>query len=160
MTNSSPPNQSHSAGELIRAGVWLTVAVAICLPASVWWGHEYAGQSGVLAAAVAAGLCWLGSLLAVFVRTLFSKPQDAVSATLGAMLARMIIVLGGALAIGSTVPSLAEAAFGGQVIVFFLLTLAVETVLAVRWVQSLQSEGAKPGREENPSRSGNQVEVV
>jgi hypothetical protein len=131
----------------------------LALPLSLWWAFGYAGSTGMLAAVIAAGLCWGGSVLALFVRTLFSKPHEVVTGTMGAMLSRMVVIMGGALAIGAAVPGLTRAAFGGQVIVFFLLTLAVETVLAVRWVQSLEAANARTA-EQAPSSSENRAEVI
>ena len=146
-------NQPQNAfGELILAGTWLTCAVAMALPLTLGWGYRFAGNAGIWASAIAAGLCWLASIVALVVRTRFPKPQEVVVGTLGAMLVRMVMILGGGMMIGSASPELVKAAFFGQVIVYFLLTLAVETLLAVRWVKSLETQALKIQSSEHSSR--------
>ncbi len=141
--------------------MWLTFAVALSLPATLWWGNNYAGQLGITASAVAAGLCWAAAVVALVVRTRFPKPQEVVVGTLGAMLARMVIVMGGALVIAAGSPSLVEAAFWGQVVVYFVFTLAVETLLAVRWLNARQETGDFLGHEDEDSTAPhNGVKVV
>ncbi len=113
------------------------------------------------ASAVAAGLCWAAAVVALVVRTRFPKPQEVVVGTLGAMLARMVIVMGGAIVIASASPSLVKAAFWGQVIIYFVFTLGVETVLAVRWLNARQEAGDFPGHEdENSAAPQNGAKVV
>jgi Ca2+/Na+ antiporter len=139
VTSAPDTRQLSAAGELILAGSWLTCAVAMALPMTLWWANDFAGDTGMIASGIAAGLSWLASLVALVVRTRFPKPQDVVVGTLGAMLVRMVMILGGAMLIAGMSPELVKAAFWGQVVIYFLLTLAVETILAVRWVKQLEA---------------------
>ena len=161
MTASSDTRQLSTAGELVLAGSWLTCAVAAALPVTLWWANEFAGSTGMLASAIAAGLAWFGSLVALVVRTRFPKPQDVVAGTLGAMLVRMVLILGGALVVSRFWPELVKAAFMGQVVIYFLLTLAVETTLAVRWVKKLEASAASKGAgEESPLPENGSMKAV
>lgn len=139
MTTPSDTRQLSSTAELILAGSWLTCAVAIALPITLWWANDFAGPTGMLASGIAAGLCWISSVVALCVRTRFPRPQDVVPGTLGAMLVRMVLILGGAMLVMKTSPELVKAAFLGQLAVYFLLTLTVETLLAIRWVKKLEA---------------------
>ena len=139
VTSSTPSQQPNALAELLSAGMWLTFAVALALPATLWWGNDYAGRLGMTASAVAAGLCWAAAVVALVVRTRFPKPQDVVAGTLGAMLVRMVLVVGGGLCVVFVSPRWLEGAFLGQLGFYFLMTLTVETLLAVRWVKNLES---------------------
>jgi hypothetical protein len=145
---------------LILAGTWLSCAVAAALPFTLWWGHDYAGRAGMIASAVAALLCWTGSIVALWVRTRFPKPQDVVAGTLGAMLVRMVLILGGAMLIASVFPGLVKATFWGQVVVYFLVTLAAETLLAVRWAKNLEAAAMAQNANEEPLLPGNSPKAI
>lgn len=112
------------------------------------------------ASGIAAGLCWLASLVALVVRTRFPKPRDVVAGTLGAMLVRMVLIMGGAMLVARMSPELVKAAFWGQVVIYFLLTLTVETVLAVRWVKKLEAASASGASGEESSLPENGVKAV
>lgn len=149
---SSPDTQPQNPiGELVLAGTWLTCAVAMALPLTLWWASDFAGNMGMLASAMAAGLCWVASLVALFVRTRFPSPQDVVAGTLGAMLVRMVMIFGGAILLASAFPQLTKAAFWGQVVVYFLVTLAMETWLAVRWAKNLDALKSLSQSNEQPT---------
>ena len=154
MNSASDTRQLSAVGELILAGSWLTCAVAAALPVTLWWANDFAGAAGMLASGIAAGLAWLASLVALVVRTRFPKPQDVVAGTLGAMLVRMGLILGGAMFIARIRPDLVKAAFWGQVVIYFLLTLAVETILAVRWVKKLEAASAIESADESLPENG------
>jgi hypothetical protein len=82
-------------------------------------------------ALLAAGVCWLFGVLALLSTALLIR----VGQPLAGLLSGILFRTGGplaALAVGSSIPELASAGFPGQVVVFFLVTLAAETVLAVR----------------------------
>ena len=149
MTSASDTRQLSTAGELILAGSWLTCSVALLLPVTLWWANDFAGSAGMLASGIAAGLSWLASVVALVVRTRFPKPQDVVAGTLGAMLVRMVMILGVAMLVAGMSPELVKAAFWGQVVIYFLLTLMVETILAVRWVKQLEASATGASGEES-----------
>jgi hypothetical protein len=81
-------------------------------------------------AGVAAGVCWVAGGLALGVTFMGALAERAVAGALGGILFRTGIPLL-ALAVGSQVPWLARHGFAGRVVVYFLLSLTVETILAV-----------------------------
>lgn len=143
------PHQCYT--EIFLGGVWLTCAVAVLLPATMRWGNQHAGETGVEASLAAAGLCWAASLVALLVRTRFAKPQEAIVGTLGAMLVRLVLIFGGSLLVSAIFPQFVKSAFWGQVVVYFLLTLTIETLLAVRWVKKLERFALVNDSGEEPS---------
>ena len=160
MVEESSPQQTRPAAEIIRSAVCLTAAVVLALPLALWWGFDFAGPMGVWAGLSAAGLCLAASLAALLVRMQFSRPQEVVTGTLGAMLARMGIVFGAGALIASFFPQLVPAAFWGQNVVFFLLTLTVETFLAVQWAKRLEVENTEANSEEQSSLPNHGVKAV
>jgi len=106
----------------IVVAAWL-VDAWIVVPSQGWGDAAVAGA--------AAGVCWLSSVLALLVTIRGAKRQQAMAGALGGIIVRTGGPLA-ALAVGSQVPLLAGRGFGGQIVVFFLVTLAAETVLVVR----------------------------
>lgn len=144
----------------MRSAIWLTGTVVLALPFSLWWGFDFAGTMGVWSGLAAAGLCWGASFAALLVRMQFSRPQEVVTGTLGAMLARMGIVFAVGALIASVFPQLVPAAFWGQVVVYFLLTLTAETFLAVGWAKRLEIEPAEANSEDESSLPNHGVKAV
>lgn len=160
MVKESSPQTTRPSTEIIRSAGWLTAAVVLALPLTLWWGFDFAGPMGVWAGLAAASLCLAAALAALLVRMKFSRPQEVVSATLGAMLARMGIVFGAGALLASVFPLLVPAAFWGQNVVFFLLTLTVETFLAVQWAKRLEIENSQANSEEESSLPNHGMKAV
>ncbi len=89
------------------------------------------GADGLAAAGLAAGLCLLGAELALVVCRLFRDPKDALYAVVFGMLLRMGIPLLAALVFCVRGGPLAEAGLLVYLVVFYPVTLSVETVLSV-----------------------------
>ncbi len=155
---SSQSSTINPVRELLLAGTWLTCAVMVGLALSSWWANDFAGPAGVVASLVAASLSWIGSIAALVLRTRFHKPQEVVPATLGAMLVRMVVVMGGGMLVSATNPELVQAALWAQIIAFFLMTLALETVLAVRWLQAINRSVLQEGSGEGSNVSDSRAE--
>ncbi len=118
----------------LKAGwVWFTLAVAPLLPMLGLYASAKHGASGWIAASGAVGVCWIAGMVALAI-TARSRGPNAVSGMLLAILVR----LGGPIAVGIAVDArggpLAEAGFFGLVVVSYLATLVVETLLIVRMV--------------------------
>ncbi|MCA9071369.1 MAG: hypothetical protein KDA84_20720 [Planctomycetaceae bacterium] len=160
MASSSNNQQPNPLREIILGGIWLTAAVALVLPVSLWWGNDFAGDTGLVAAGVAAGLGWLASMVALVFRTQFPKPQDAVAGTMGAMLIRMVMILGGGMLLASRFRELVPAALWGQLMVYFFLTLTVETLLAVRWVKKMDNAALSEDSSGQSSLSENSAKAI
>lgn len=64
-------------------------------------------------------------------RTVHGKPEEQLAAVLGGMMVRMVVVLGGGIALFFAVPVLHNAAFWLWVLGFYLLTLVLEIALVL-----------------------------
>jgi hypothetical protein len=97
----------------------------------VWFVVPSQGWNGAAVAGVAAAVCLFSSALALLVTVGCAKSQQAMAGALGGIIFRTGGPLA-ALAAGSLSPWLVREGFGGQVVAFFLISLAAETVLVVR----------------------------
>lgn len=118
----------------VGACVCLAALVVVVFPLVAWvsWGRS--GQDGVLAAGVAAGVCLVASMAALWVTHAFAGTPQAIAGALGSILLRTAVPLGVTFVLVSASPVLAKAGLFGLTVVFYLLTLAGETLLAVRLV--------------------------
>ncbi|NQT11883.1 MAG: hypothetical protein HQ582_03985 [Planctomycetes bacterium] len=114
---------------LQSAFLGLVVALAYGLVAPV--AGYLAGGVGLAAAAVAAGLCLAGATVALLSVHLFRGSSGALAGVLLGMAARMVIPLGGGFALHSHGGPLAEAGLLYYLLVFYPITLALETWLSL-----------------------------
>jgi len=89
------------------------------------------GTTGALAAATAGGICLLGTVLALVVSHLLQGPKAVLYGMLVAMALRMGIPLVSVLAFHLQNGSLAKAGVTYYFLVFYPVTLAVETALSL-----------------------------
>lgn len=136
----SLPFSTRAPLGLTAGWVWFTLAVAPLVPMLGLYASATHGVSGWIAASGAVGVCWVAGMLALAI-VARSRGLSAVSG----MLLAMLIRLGGPIVVGIAIDSrggpLAEAGFFGLVVVSYLATLVVETLLMVRMVQSSASAG-------------------
>ena len=104
------------------------------------------GATGTAAAAVAGALCLAGALAALLVSPLLARREQFVLGVLLAMAARMGIPLGAALALHLTGGTLAKAGLLYYVLVFYPVTLTLETLCTLP--PSQPAEAAASDREE------------
>ena len=120
----------QNCGVAIRAaalGIAVLAAFAMAGPVAVWVG----GSVALAAAALAAALCLAGAAVALVIVYLLRDPRYALAALLAGMAARMGIPLAFGLAIHLQSGPLAEAGLLYYLLVFYPVTLTVETVLAL-----------------------------
>jgi hypothetical protein len=105
-------------------GFWLLVAY----PARLVWG-----DAAVLFSAVAGLLCLVPAIASLVWAhgALKGKPVQQLAAVMGGMGLRMAVVLGAGMAFYFLVPDFHHAAFWLWVVVFYLVTLALEVGLVV-----------------------------
>ena len=110
-----------SAGSLV---LWALVAY----PA-----HRFGGEVGLLYSAVAAALCLMPAAVTLAWSGWASKqsPEQQLLTVLVGTGVRMTVVLGIALALYSLVPLFGRSSFWFWVLVFYLFTLGLDTVLVV-----------------------------
>jgi hypothetical protein len=90
------------------------------------------GRVGLLAACLAALSCYLGALGALLLANWFRGPKNLLPRVLAGMSLRMTIPMAAVLGVQLSRSPLAEAGFVYYVLMFYLVTLAVETGLWVR----------------------------
>ncbi|MBI3836304.1 MAG: hypothetical protein HY288_00025 [Planctomycetia bacterium] len=110
------------------------VAIVWLLAAPV--AYEISGVRGLVTAACGATVCLIGAQLALFITSLFRGSSAAMYALVLAMLARTIIPLLLGVVLHRQVPALAQAGIIFYLLVFYMATLATETVLMLAHVQS------------------------
>ncbi len=114
----------HAGG----VALWLTV-VSILLAPFIWFLQ---GNSGLVAAGIAAIFCGASAIGAQWMAALLMGPANPVHATMLAMMLRLAPPLMLCMAIGMRRGPLTEAGIVFYMIGFYLLTLAVDTWLSVR----------------------------
>lgn len=106
------------------------VLILAALPA-LWLAGVQHGAAGWQAVVVAAAVCGLAGSLALATAAIFRRPAVVMYALGLGMLFRIGLPLGVGTALDATGGPLAQAGVFGWIVVFFLLTLAVETLLSL-----------------------------
>ncbi|MEX0715778.1 MAG: hypothetical protein WD066_04290 [Planctomycetaceae bacterium] len=112
----------------------LAAIVLVAYPPAAWIASGRAGHAGLVAAAIAAGVCLLASMAALCVTHAYANTPSAIVAALGSILLRTAAPLAVTVILVSASPELAAAGLFGSTVFFYLLTLSAETVLAARLV--------------------------
>lgn len=125
---------SSSISSLLWTCAALSLAIFLVAPAFVWYGHAQSQVNGVLAAAIAGGICWLGGTLALVAAYWANRQGLGIHGALLGMFFRMGLPLIGGLALQKLFPVLAEAKLFSYVLGFYLIMLVVETLLSLRLI--------------------------
>jgi hypothetical protein len=123
-------NDLRSQSIAVRATV-LVVAVLLVFMVVGPFAILFGGLVGLIAAIVAAAVCLAGALLALIIRGFLTGPESALAALVLGMATRMGLPLASGLAIHLHGGPLAEAGFLYYLVVFYPITLAVETLLSL-----------------------------
>ncbi len=118
-----------SAPVWVRQGLLLALPVLATFPFVAWYLHEQVGPQGLMAAAVAAAICLAAGVLALLVTDLSRSLGNPLAGLFGSILIRTGLPLLAGVAIHSTGGALAEAGAFGAILVFYLVTLAAETLI-------------------------------
>lgn len=118
----------------------IAVVLLYAIVAPVAW--LLAGWSGTLAAAAAAGVCLLGAAPALWICCVVRAPKPVVYGWLLGMVFRTGIPLAFALTVRLKGGGLVEAGVLYYLVVFFTVTLGVETVLSLPGGQPAQRRGS------------------
>lgn len=113
--------------------LWLSLCMVALVPLLGWYASMQHGANGWAAAGIAGGACWLAGIVALAI-VAFTRGPNAVSGVLLAMLIRLGGPMLVAIAIDSQGGPLKDAGFFQLVVMSYLATLAVETLLMVRMV--------------------------
>jgi hypothetical protein len=112
------------------------------LPLSGSLAHSASGLSGLAAVSIAAFVCGLAAIFALFLTERTHGTRDAVAGLFGSVLLRTMVPLVIGFAISRINHQLFDAGVFGWFVVYFLGCLATETVLVVRILQVLQARQA------------------
>jgi len=118
-------------------------AVTIALP-------QLGGRATWQATAVAAGVCWFAALLSLIVSHRIRLKGAAVTALLAGMLLRMAIPLGLAIAMVNQAATIVDSGLLGQIAIFYVLTLAIETWLSLVLIKTA-TKSVAPRATANPA---------
>jgi hypothetical protein len=132
--DSANPNSLRRPPRLWAACAALTVVTLVALPIFGWVGYSASGIAGVWAAGAAAGVCWFGATIALLLVGVSHGPTQVVSRVLAGMTFRMGMPLVVGLILDRRGGPLSEAHVFGMIVAFYLITLVVETWLALRLV--------------------------
>jgi hypothetical protein len=119
----------------------LAQAVALCALLALLWcllaplAYGLSGANGLWAAAVGAAATLSGGLVALALISLCQGPQAALASMLLGMMARMVLPLAIGVALTLKVTWLADAGMIFYLLVFYLVTLALETAITLAKVQ-------------------------
>lgn len=125
--------------DLLRACAILAAIEVVAVPVAALLATRLRGSPTWTATLIAAGVCWLGATVSLVVAYQGRQRGNALMGLMLSMLVRMAIPLAIALLIVTSRSTLAEGGLLGQLLVFYLLTLTVETLLSVSLVKSASS---------------------
>ena len=128
---------------LLRACALLTIALLAALPCFVVYGYLAGGLAGVLAALVACGICLFAGTLALSITAILQRLNQGVQGILGAMLVRMGVPLVALFLLPEVGGPLVAGGVTGMLMVYYLITLTVETWLSLRFVSATKTSGEK-----------------
>jgi hypothetical protein len=116
----------------LRVFVAVIVAAVACLAVGGPVAYWLSGKSGLAAAALASGCCCVGALGALGVALWLRGPRYLLASVLVGMGVRMGVALGAALIVQLGGGPLVDVGFVYYLLMFYLVTLAVETTAVVR----------------------------
>jgi hypothetical protein len=128
---------------LLRACLVLAAALVAPFPGFAGYGYWISGSSGILAALVALGICLFAGTLALVVTAVSQRMNQGVQGVFGAMLVRMSVPLVALFLLPKIGGPLNAAGVMGMLMAYYLITLAVETWLSLRFVPASKISGAK-----------------
>lgn len=130
----SPPSALKPLPRLASTLGWLTAALLAVFPLFAWVGQQRHGAWGLITAAVAGGICWLAGAVALTCVRL-TRDTAPLAGLLGSIFFRMGLPLVAGVVLQSTHAQLAAAGIFGNILLYYLITLVVETTLSVRLIQ-------------------------
>ena len=125
-------------------GTWiacgqLTAAMLIAVAVMGWLAHRSHGSEGLLASAVAGGVCWLGALLALLAISRTRGGKRAVTGILISMACREGFVLCAFLVLRQWSDKIGQSKLVLHLLPYYGTALVVGTVLIIRLIQRTES---------------------
>ena len=116
---------------LVSACVILSLSVVFAFPVVGYFAYLRGGVDGVKSAGVAALVCWVAATAALLVSGSVKQSPSGVAGILLASALRFGLPLAAAILLQSGGGNFAEAGFLSWIVLFYLITLAVETTLSL-----------------------------
>ncbi len=126
--------RAAGAGLAIACGL-LAVIMLVAFVAIAFWGSSQHGTNGIIAAAVAVGICWICATAALTITGLLAETPLKLHGMLVSILLRTMLPAVFGVVLQSQVPWLAQANVMGMLVAAFMVALVAETSLAV-WLTS------------------------
>ena len=129
-----------------KAFLIITLVLGGVFPLIAWIGYEQYQQAGLKAVLIAALLCWVASIIGMIPSILVrysEQPEQGVNAVLMGTLIRMSIPLGGGFILHQSVEKLADAKILMFTLIYYLIALIVDTILALKIVQTNKPKQAQ-----------------
>ncbi len=136
-------NAKHRVAPVwVRQGLVLALPVLAMFPFVAWYLYEQSGGMGLLAAAVAGAICLAAGILALAVTDVSRDLGNPLAGLLGSILIRTMLPLFAGVAIHTSAGPLAAAGTFGAILVFYLVTLAAETMIVASSLGRERSKAA------------------
>jgi hypothetical protein len=116
---------------IVACGVLTGVCLAVW-PLFAVVGYAHSGWMGILAALVAAGICWGGAIAGLVITGLLRLTSQPVQGVLLGMFPRLAVPLLACVLFARTGGQLVEAGVLVMVLLYYFVTLTVDTLLLVR----------------------------
>jgi|GEM_PF-5908917 len=116
----------------------LTAVVLIALIPTLYVASHKSGTDGVIVALVAAVTCWVSSCAALILTTVMCSKNPDITGVMAGMLLRTGVPLVVAFILNQSSSFMATNGIFGWILVFYLVTLFVETILSVRYLTALK----------------------
>ncbi len=140
MTEQAPAQLSGTPiiPRALKLAVVELMALAV-IGTAAYWSH---GPQGLIAALIAASVCWLGAIVALIVtgrgsEQVRAEPSRAITMVYVSIMLRGAIPLIAVVVLQGLNPSLAAAGLMIYIVAFYLVTLASETVASVVGLHSV-----------------------
>ncbi|MCC9605270.1 hypothetical protein LOC69_05170 [Blastopirellula sp. JC733] len=129
------PKSTGLLSQLWPSALALTIAVALPTPLLAWYANTQHGEIGIQAVLLAAMICWGSSLAALTLIVTYRRTPFGLHAAMAGIGLRTGIPLAIGAFLKQAEGPLAEGGVFGMIMVYYLLTLLVETMLAARLLQ-------------------------
>ncbi len=135
--STEPAKSSYQPGlsDLRNACLLLTCISLAVTPLFAGVGYARDGWIGILAAFIAAGVCWGGAFASLVVAGIFRTGPQVVHGVLLGMFLRMAVPLAACMILARRGGALVEAGAPVMILLYYFVTLIADTWLLLRWNQ-------------------------
>ena len=129
-------SESSFTNQTIRLCLLLGLLLLLAFPLIAYFGYSKHGSDGIVAAVVAAAVCFAAGCLALVVTGLFQSIGQGMNGLLLSMAIRTGVPLVAGLSLSMQDGPLAQAGVFGMIVFNYLIMLTIETICAVKIIQT------------------------